>query len=103
MVARAVTSRLSPIDGPPISSQDRVTPIRKQTTTRTAMVSTAPGLSEVSMIISPSTSWITNVAISPARNSASRTEFQCRWRSRIRDSSEAVTNMIPAIATLTEV
>ena len=41
---RAVTSCLMPIDGPPISSQDRATPIRAQTTTRTAIVFTSPEL-----------------------------------------------------------
>jgi hypothetical protein len=39
---RARTSRPSPIEGPPINSHDRAIPIRKQTTTSTAIVLTAP-------------------------------------------------------------
>ena len=59
------------IDGPPISSQDRPIPIRKQTTTRIAIVFTAPESPGWAITSTPSISWITNVTASPSRNSPS--------------------------------
>ena len=56
-----MTSWAMPNDGPPTSSQARLMPIRKQTITRIAIVSTAPGLLALVMISTLSTNWITNV------------------------------------------
>ena len=65
------------------------------------MVSTAPALPGRTGNSMPSISRTTNVTISPTRNSSSRMERQLTWRSRIRDSSDAVTNMRPPPATAT--
>jgi hypothetical protein len=99
----ATTSWVKPIDGPPISSQDRAIPIRKHTTTRIAIVCTAPGSSGWLMMSVPCTSWITQVTASPIRNSASRTVLRWNWRSLTSDSSDATTNAIPAAPTATAV
>src|SRR5690348_14891313 len=93
-----------PNDGPPTSSQARLMPTRKQTITRIAIVSTAPGLLELVTISTASTSWITNMTASPSRNTASRTVLHRtsprRSRpSRTSDSSAAATNASPAADT----
>src|SRR2546429_66705 len=86
-----------PNDGPPTSSQARLMPTRKQTITRIAIVSTAPGLLELVTIRTASNSWITNVTASVTRNTASRTVLHRTWPPRSRpsrtsDSSAATKN-----------
>jgi hypothetical protein len=91
----ATTSWVKPNDGPPISSQDRLIPTRKQTTTTIAIVSTASASSGRLSRSTPSRTWITNSTVSPTRNRASRIVLQRTWRSRTSDSSDAATNKMP--------
>src|SRR5207245_10148088 len=100
----AGTSWAGPNDGTPTSSQARVMPIRKQTITRIAIVSTAPGLLELVTIRTPSTSWIANVTASEIRNTASRTVLHRTWPRRSRpsrtsDSRAAATDARPGADT----
>ncbi len=89
--------------GPPISSQARAIPIRKQTTTKTAIVFTALESRGWVITSTPWISWLTNVTASASRNSASRTVPHRTWRARTSDSSDAVTKVSPAAATATAV
>ena len=94
-----------PISGPPISSQAREIPIRKQNTTRIAIVFTSPASLAASpgpaSTAAPTIIWSTKTAASPTRNSASRTMFHRTWCRRISDSSDAATNRSPKTATVT--
>jgi hypothetical protein len=99
----AATSALIPIDGPPISSQARATPMKKQTVTTIAIVSTEPESPGWATTSAPAISWSTNVTMSPARNRPSRTALHRTSCRRTSDSSDAMTNRSPKVATITAV
>ena len=89
-----------PTDGPPISSQARAIPMRKQTITRIARLFTvpeSPGWYTTSM---PLISWRTNVTPSPARKAASRAVGHRTCLTRMSESSDATTNSSPSTATI---
>ncbi len=100
-----MTSCARPISGPPISSQARDTPTRKQITTRIAIAFTSPAsLAAVpgpASKATPSIIWTTKTTASPTRNSPSRTTAHRTWCRRISDSSDAATNVSPTAATTT--
>jgi hypothetical protein len=98
-----VTSRLKPIDGPPMISQDLAIPTRKQQTTKIAMFSTSPEFPGSAITSSPWINWMTNTMASTIRNTLSRTvAHRISWR-RIRDSSADTMNTSPVAETATDV
>ena len=73
----ATTSWVTPIDGPPISSQDRAIPIRKQHDDQDRDRLHGAGDRPAGRSgPSPAAVWITKITASPTRNSASRTVLQ---------------------------
>ena len=103
MWTSAATSPLIPIDGPPISSQARATPMKKQTVTTTAMVSTEPESPGCRITSSPASSCSTKVTMSKTRNTPSRTVAHRTSCMRTSDDRDAITNSSPMAATIADV
>ncbi len=97
-----MTSGAMPISGPPISSQAREIAIRKQNTTRIAIVFT----SEASLATSPGAGEHGGAHDhlehedrgQPDHNSASRTMFHRTWCRRISDSSGTTSRAMKALS-----
>ena len=78
-------------------------PMRKQQTTRIAIVSTSPALSGSAITAMPFVIWMTNTTAKPIRKMASRMVAHRSRPRRTSDSSAAATNSSPVAATATDV